>query len=56
MECVTAHPGLQGLRRWSLVTRDAHSLSRRFGFGELSRPGGWMEKTDPEIYKREKAS
>ncbi len=56
MECVTAHPGLQGLRRWSLVTRDAHSLYRRFGFGELSRPGGWMEKTDSEVYKRKRAS
>ena len=23
MECVTSHPGLQGLRRWVLLTRDA---------------------------------
>ncbi|MEP7012767.1 MAG: GNAT family N-acetyltransferase [Acidobacteriota bacterium] len=56
MECVSAHPELQGLRRWSLVTRDAHSLYRRFGFGELGRPGGWMEKTDSEVYKRKGAS
>ncbi len=52
MECVKAHPSLQGLRRWALVTRDAHSLYRRFGFTELARPGGWMEIANPEIYKR----
>lgn len=54
MECVTAHPSLEGLRRWALVTRDAHSLYRRFGFSELARPEGWMEKTDPQVYKRTK--
>ena len=32
MECVTGHPALQGLRRFSLATRDAHGLYRRFGF------------------------
>jgi len=26
MECVLAHPELQGFRRWVLVTRDAHGL------------------------------
>ncbi len=26
------HPRLQGLRRWSLVTGDAHGLYRQFGF------------------------
>jgi len=54
MECVKAHPSLQGLRRWALVTRDAHSLYRRFGFSELARPEGWMEKADPQVYKRKK--
>jgi GNAT superfamily N-acetyltransferase len=52
MECVRAHPFLEGLRRWALVTRDAHSLYRRFGFTELARPGGWMEIANPGIYKR----
>src|SRR5215469_18411989 len=32
MECVMKHPELQGLRRWSLVTRDAHGLYKQFGF------------------------
>jgi len=43
MECVRAHPSLQGVRRWLLVTRDAHGLYRRAGFAPLARPEGWME-------------
>ena len=56
MECVKSHPSLEGLRRWALVTRDAHSLYRRFGFSELARPEGWMEKADPQVYRRKKTS
>ena len=52
MECVMAHPGLQGLRRWSLVTRDAHGLYRRFGFTALPAPERYMEKVDAEVYRR----
>lgn len=47
MESILAHPNLQGLRRWSLSTRDAHGLYRQFGFAELSNPASWMEKFDP---------
>ena len=32
MECIMQHPRLQGLRRWSLVTDDAHGLYAKFGF------------------------
>jgi N-acetylglutamate synthase-like GNAT family acetyltransferase len=46
MECIMAHPDLQGLRRWCLATRDAHGLYSQFGFTELSDPMGWMEKFD----------
>jgi len=46
------HPKLQGLRRWNLVTRDAHGLYTPFGFTSLARPEGYMEKTVPDIYKR----
>lgn len=46
MECVMTHPDLQGLRRWSLATRDAHGLYQQFGFTELSNPSLWMEKFD----------
>lgn len=52
MECITAHPDLQGLRRWMLATRDAHGLYKKFGFRELKAPERWMERHDPEIYAR----
>ncbi len=43
MECVMAHPDLRGLRRFTLVTRDAHELYRKFGFETLERPERYME-------------
>ena len=52
MQCIFAHPELQGLRRWSLITRDAHKLYRQFGFRELKSPERWMELHDPEIYAK----
>ena len=52
MECVTAHPELQGLRRWILATRDAHGLYRQYGFTELHDAARFMEHWDPEIYRR----
>lgn len=38
VETVLEHPELQGLRRWTLATADAHELYRRFGFGAPSQP------------------
>lgn len=52
MECVMAHPDLQGLRRFSLVTRDAHELYRQFGFTEVAAPGRHMEIARPGLYKQ----
>jgi|SRR5579872_2716279 len=51
MECVMAHPDLQGLRRFSLVTRDAHALYRPLGFTEIESPGRHMEIARPGLYK-----
>jgi GNAT superfamily N-acetyltransferase len=50
MEVVTAHPALQELRRFLLVTRDAHGLYERFGFRPLARPEGYMEIHRPDVY------
>ena len=47
MQTITGHPELQGLRRWSLATADAHGLYRQFGFATISRPERWMEKFNP---------
>jgi len=38
MEIIMQHPGLQGLRRWMLATKDAHGLYAQFGFLPLDRP------------------
>ena len=37
-----AHPEHQGLRRWLLVTRDAHSVYREVGFDTLPQPENWL--------------
>jgi GNAT superfamily N-acetyltransferase len=50
MECILGTPELQGLRRWLLVTRDAHDLYRSVGFSSASRPEGFMEIVKRERY------
>jgi len=45
------HPLLQGLRRWSLVTDDAHGLYRQFGFVPVAHPERHMELRKPDIYR-----
>jgi GNAT superfamily N-acetyltransferase len=52
MEVIAAHPGLQGLRRWVLLTRDAHELYRKTGFTEPKNPERYMEKSFPDVYKK----
>jgi GNAT superfamily N-acetyltransferase len=42
------HPDLQGLRRWSLRTRDAHGLYQRVGFTPLTGPERCMERHNPQ--------
>lgn len=51
IECILAHPDLQGLRRISLATRDAHELYRQFGFGPLEDAAKFMQIRRPTIYK-----
>lgn len=52
MECVVSHPELLGLRRWLLVTADAHGLYSKYGFTPLRKPDLFMERHDPEVYRR----
>jgi len=54
MQCVMAHPELQGLRRWILVTRDAHGLYEPLGFKPLAHPERFMERHDPGVYRGER--
>lgn len=52
MECIVAHPDLQGLRRFALATRDAHELYRKFGFTKLGDASQHMEIFRPAIYRQ----
>ena len=51
MECIMQHPALQGLRRWILLTRDAHGLYKQSGFTALAAPERYMEKHSPDVYE-----
>jgi GNAT superfamily N-acetyltransferase len=53
MECIVQHPTLQNLRRWILLTRDAHRLYSKYGFTPLKTPERYMEKHDPSVYQKE---
>ena len=45
VETVVAHPDLDGIRLFSLATRDAHELYRRYaGFEPLEVPEKWMAR------------
>lgn len=52
MAAVVAHPQLQDLRLWVLVTTDAHGLYTRHGFTALASPHRYMERRDAEVYAR----
>jgi GNAT superfamily N-acetyltransferase len=51
MDCVVRHPALQNLRRWILLTRDAHGLYSQFGFTQLNAPERYMELHRPYVYE-----
>ena len=53
MEAVKAHKDLQGIRRFMLVTRDAHGLYEKYGFKPLSNPDRHMELLNRDIYKKQ---
>jgi GNAT superfamily N-acetyltransferase len=50
MQCILAHPDLQGFRRWVLITRDAHGLYQKFGFDALAKPDRYLERYAPDVY------
>jgi N-acetylglutamate synthase-like GNAT family acetyltransferase len=53
MATMLAHPALQGLRRWFLLTRDAQGLYEQVGFTYhegIERT--YMEIRDLDVYKR----
>jgi N-acetylglutamate synthase-like GNAT family acetyltransferase len=52
MEVIMDHPNLQGLRRWVLLTGDAHGLYRQFGWTDLADSTKWMELHDKNVYSK----
>lgn len=56
VEAILAHPGLQGLRRWLLGTRDAQGLYRKVGFAEPPAPFAFLERLNTTVYATAPAS
>jgi hypothetical protein len=58
MEAVLSHPDLRlgigewgiGLRRFCLLTKDAHGLYAQFGFKAMEDPSKYMEFTAKNLY------
>jgi GNAT superfamily N-acetyltransferase len=50
LAAMKAHPELQGLRRWMLITADAHSLYEPVGFKPIAHPERHMEIHRPGMY------
>ena len=55
MEKIMQHPDLQNLRRFTLGTRDAHELYRKFGFREPDNACNNMEIRESDIYTKMKS-
>lgn len=51
VKTILEHPDLQGLRRISLITQDAHGLYAKLGFKQLVYPERTMELWNPDVYK-----
>ena len=43
MQTIMQHPDLVDVRRWLLVTSDAHGLYEQFGFNTIEDPEHWMQ-------------
>ena len=54
METIKQHPDLQGLRRWMLITKDAHTLYSQFGFELANNPENIMQIARSNIYSEQK--
>jgi GNAT superfamily N-acetyltransferase len=52
IQTIVDHPDLAGLRRWILITRDAHGLYSQFGWKEIAYPDRWMEVHHKDIYQK----
>jgi N-acetylglutamate synthase-like GNAT family acetyltransferase len=51
MRAIMEHSSLKGIRRWHLVTTDAHGLYEQFGFREVETPRKHMERVVRNAYE-----
>ena len=47
IQTIMGHPDLKDVRRWLLVTNDAHGLYKQFGFTAIADPDHWMQSFRP---------
>lgn len=47
MQTILSHPDLIDIRRWVLVTNDAHGLYKQYGFASIEDPEHWMQMFRP---------
>jgi N-acetylglutamate synthase-like GNAT family acetyltransferase len=47
IQTILEHPDLKDVRRWVLVTNDAHGLYQQFGFTSIKDPEHWMQSFRP---------
>ena len=52
IETVMSYPDVQGLRRWMLLTSDAHGLYEKVGWKRVAKPELYMEWHDPHVYNK----
>ncbi|MBV8667167.1 MAG: GNAT family N-acetyltransferase [Burkholderiaceae bacterium] len=50
-DAVLAHPDLQSLRRFTLVSSSARDLYRQYGWTALHAPEAHMERFAPNVYR-----
>jgi N-acetylglutamate synthase-like GNAT family acetyltransferase len=43
IQTILEHPDLKEMRRWVLVTNDAHGLYKQYGFTSIEDPEHWMQ-------------
>jgi len=53
MQFIMTHPDVQSLRRWILMTADAHGLYEQFGFKIAENPDRVMEISYPNFYLKD---
>lgn len=54
MTIMLFHEDLQGLRRYQLTTKDAHSLYSQFGFKPMENPDSVMAIVIKDLYKKDR--